>query len=239
MLRALNLVSVMNTMRRGLELEVLPSLTPLSEEGRSLCRRALWLEPTCGVCAHAGTYIWRDVPYVGPDSSAPAQRAPTAHDKHCVDVFIPDKPFPRPALPVALFVHGGAWQRGDRQSRLNTYGNVGIACARAGIVGVVMSYRLAPEVRARTARGPRFAARVGTDTTNGVAVPTPGPGSRRRICGGVGAAKHPPVRRGRRQPVPVWPQRRCALGNARCRPAAVRGRHAGAGRCWSVLVGAV
>ena len=40
MLRALNLVSVMNTMRRGLELEVLPSLTPLSEEGRSLCRRA-------------------------------------------------------------------------------------------------------------------------------------------------------------------------------------------------------
>lgn len=126
MLRALNLVSVMNTMRRGLELEVLPSLTPLSEEG---------------------TYIWRDVPYVGPDSSAPAQRAPTAHDKHCVDVFIPDKPFPRPALPVALFVHGGAWQRGDRQSRLNTYGNVGIACARAGIVGVVMSYRLAPEFR--------------------------------------------------------------------------------------------
>ena len=199
----------------------------------------LWLKPTCGVCTHAGTYIWRDVPYVGPDSSAPTQRAPTAHDKHCVDVFIPDKPFPRPALPVALFVHGGAWQRGDRQSRLNTYGNVGIACARAGIVGVVMSYRLAPEVRARTARGPRFAARVGTDTTNGVAVPTPGPGSRRRICGGVGAAKHPPVRRGRRQPVPVWPQRRCALGNARCRPAAVRGRHAGAGRCWSVLVGAV
>ena len=46
-----------------------------------------------------------------------------------------------------MFVHGGAWQRGDKQHLLNTYGNFGIACARAGAVGVVINYRLAPEVR--------------------------------------------------------------------------------------------
>lgn len=38
---------------------------------------------------------------------------------------------------------------GDKRHRFNTYSNVGIACARAGIVGVVMSYRLHPEVTYR------------------------------------------------------------------------------------------
>jgi len=56
-------------------------------------------------------------------------------------------PFPRPYLPVVLFVHGGAWQRGDKRWGLNLYWNVGVAAARAGAVGVTINYRLSPEVR--------------------------------------------------------------------------------------------
>ena len=97
---------------------------------------------------HAGVYSWRNIPYVTAGNRSGPDAEP-AHEKQQLDVYIPAAPFPRKPLPVALFVHGGAWQRGDRQSRLNTYGNVGIGCARAGIVGVVMSYRLAPEVRTR------------------------------------------------------------------------------------------
>lgn len=66
------------------------------------------------------------------------------------DIYISsDGPFPRPKQPVCLFVHGGGWVRGDRQHDYvpKLYDNFGAACAKAGVVGVVMSYRLSPEVR--------------------------------------------------------------------------------------------
>lgn len=87
----------------------------------------------------SGLYIWRDIPYFiggGVD-----------HDKHKLDIFVPSTGFPRPLMPVCLFVHGGSWQRGDRDVLLGLYSNVGILCARAGMMGVVMSYRLAPNVQ--------------------------------------------------------------------------------------------
>jgi acetyl esterase len=45
-----------------------------------------------------------------------------------------------------VFVHGGAWQRGDKNLMFSLHANVGHACARAGVVGVVINYRLFPEV---------------------------------------------------------------------------------------------
>lgn len=117
----LQAVPMFNSVRAALELDtVLPSLTPLSSQG---------------------VYSWQDLSY-----SDHLSAEHEAHEKHQVDVFISAQPFPRPKQPVCLFVHGGAWQRGDRRHRLNTYQNIGIGCARAGIVGVVMSYRLAPQV---------------------------------------------------------------------------------------------
>jgi len=83
-------------------------------------------------------------------SGTPVQTASlSAHPKHRLDVYIPSGgSFPRPLSPILLFVHGGSWQGGDRQHALadHLYSNVGIAAARAGYVGMVMSYRTARPV---------------------------------------------------------------------------------------------
>jgi len=47
-------------------------------------------------------------------------------------------------MPVVMFWHGGAWRRGDKDWHGALYGNVGVACARAGFVGIVCNYRLQP-----------------------------------------------------------------------------------------------
>lgn len=50
-----------------------------------------------------------------------------------------------PARPVLVFVHGGAFTRGDKTSPGSPfYDNVGVFAARNGLVGVTMTYRLAP-----------------------------------------------------------------------------------------------
>jgi acetyl esterase/lipase len=48
-------------------------------------------------------------------------------------------------LPVVMFVHGGAFERGDRNITPDIYANVPIWFARNGCVGVNVEYRLAPE----------------------------------------------------------------------------------------------
>ena len=48
---------------------------------------------------------------------------------------------------VLVSASGGGWQRGDKNYRFNTYGNVGVALAKAGYCCFVMNYRLWPEVR--------------------------------------------------------------------------------------------
>ncbi|KAF0682864.1 Aste57867_25051 [Aphanomyces stellatus] len=81
-------------------------------------------------------YIWRDIPY-----------ADLNNPKQILDVVVPkNPPFPREALPVAVFVHGGAWQRGDKEGA--HYVHVAPTLARhAGIVVVTINYRLSPEVQ--------------------------------------------------------------------------------------------
>lgn len=73
--------------------------------------------------------------YTGPDAEPV---------KHKLDLYAPPD---AQRAPVLLFIHGGGWRMGDRQVRAGLYGNVGIACARAGIVGVLISYRLSPGVQ--------------------------------------------------------------------------------------------
>lgn len=69
---------------------------------------------------------------------------PGAHEtKHRLDLFLPrgQKDF-----PVLFFVHGGAWQRGDK-AMLGIYRSLGSFYARHGIGAVVINYRLSPAVR--------------------------------------------------------------------------------------------
>ena len=49
-------------------------------------------------------------------------------------------------VPIVLFVHGGGFRLGDKGSAVSwANANVGRMAARAGFLGVVMNYRLAPE----------------------------------------------------------------------------------------------
>jgi acetyl esterase/lipase len=63
-------------------------------------------------------------------------------EKHRLDVYSPSG---GPGLPVVVFIHGGAWRFGDRDTRFDTYQKLGRKLAARGILTVVPSYRLAPE----------------------------------------------------------------------------------------------
>ncbi|MFO0988056.1 MAG: alpha/beta hydrolase [Alphaproteobacteria bacterium] len=75
-----------------------------------------------------GVTILRDQSY-GPDP------------KQTLDVF---KPAKAERAPVVVFVHGGAYVRGDKRVNDEIYGNVTLWFARQGALGINMTYRLAP-----------------------------------------------------------------------------------------------
>jgi triacylglycerol lipase len=67
-----------------------------------------------------------------------------AHARHRLDVFGPEDA--GPARPVLMFVHGGGFIGGDKKMPGSPFhDNVGVWAARNGLVGVSMTYRLAPE----------------------------------------------------------------------------------------------
>src|SRR5437762_264006 len=79
---------------------------------------------------YAGVAVTRDEKY-GSD------------DRHRLDVFRPNDV--APALPVLLFVHGGGYERGDKRAAGSPfYDNVMLWATGHKVVGVNMTYRLAP-----------------------------------------------------------------------------------------------
>jgi triacylglycerol lipase len=82
---------------------------------------------------YAGVKVMRDVKY-GTDR------------RHLLDVFVPEAPAASPR-PVLVFVHGGAFTLGDRRSPPGApfYDNIMLFAARHGLVGVNVTYRLAPQ----------------------------------------------------------------------------------------------
>lgn len=67
------------------------------------------------------------------------------HQRNRLDVFAPQVRAAGP-LPVLLFVHGGGYVGGDKHSPDSPfYSNIGLWAARNGMVGVNMTYRLAPD----------------------------------------------------------------------------------------------
>ena len=64
--------------------------------------------------------------------------------RHRLDVYRPQAA--QAALrPVVLFIHGGSWNSGSKNDFL--YKAIGRRLAKQGFVGVVISYRLAPQVQ--------------------------------------------------------------------------------------------
>ena len=78
----------------------------------------------------------KDVPYVA--ASAPD----FDKERHVLDVYSPKKAGPAGGYPVVIFIHGGAWNSGNK----NIYTFVGRRLARQGVVAVVINYRLSPAV---------------------------------------------------------------------------------------------
>ena len=79
---------------------------------------------------YAGVQVRRDVRY-GADA------------RNLLDVFTPDKA--QAHQPVLVFVHGGAFMRGERRTGDSPfYDNIMLWAVRQGMVGVNMTYRLAP-----------------------------------------------------------------------------------------------
>lgn len=78
----------------------------------------------------------KDVPYV------PATDTAYLAGRQLLDVYTPRRRGPQP-LPVVVFIHGGSWNSGSK----NLYAFVGRRLAGQGVVAVVISYRLAPQVR--------------------------------------------------------------------------------------------
>jgi len=68
------------------------------------------------------------------------------HERQVFDVFAQRGASPAAARPVVVFVHGGGFRAGDKRLPGQPFhDNVGIWAARAGLLGVTMNYRLAPE----------------------------------------------------------------------------------------------
>jgi acetyl esterase/lipase len=75
------------------------------------------------------------VPATAPDFDA---------QRHRLDVYQPTQRAAAPR-PVVLFIHGGSWNSGSKDNFI--YKAIGRRLAKNGFVGVVISYRLSPQVR--------------------------------------------------------------------------------------------
>jgi acetyl esterase/lipase len=107
-------------------------LAPPMLEGSQALFAPLAPRPTPDVCA-----VERDIAY-GPDA------------RHRLDVFYPPKGTARgpEARPVLAFVHGGGFVRGDKGApEAPFYNNVGAWAVQNGLIGVTLTYRLAPAAR--------------------------------------------------------------------------------------------
>ena len=64
--------------------------------------------------------------------------------KHLLNLYLPRT---QKTFPLAIFVHGGSWRRGDKDDRAGAYELLGKNLARDGIGVAVINYRLSPQVR--------------------------------------------------------------------------------------------
>ena len=83
---------------------------------------------------YQGIKVTRDLKY-GPD------------ERHLLDIFVADPPASAAPRTVLMFVHGGGFVAGGRRSPPGApfYDNIMLLAARNGLVGVNLTYRLAPQ----------------------------------------------------------------------------------------------
>ena len=93
--------------------------------------RALYT-PFHSVAPFDGVTLHRDIRYA-------------AHERNRLDLFTPVEPTVAPR-PVIVFVHGGGFTGGDKYTPDTPFfDNIGLWAVRNGLVGINITYRLAPE----------------------------------------------------------------------------------------------
>lgn len=93
--------------------------------------------PLLAKAPRAGVQVRREMAY-GSDA------------RQVLDVFVPSSVAGVPASggwPIVVFVHGGAFVRGDKSGDVGLYDNLLFWFARQGFVGVNVEYRLAPQTQ--------------------------------------------------------------------------------------------
>lgn len=88
---------------------------------------------TVSASADNQVMVKKNLPYIEDESG----KTP---EKQKLDVYFPSE---GNNLPVVLFFHGGAWQKGDKKQ----YSYLGKTLAKNGIVAVIANYRLSPDVK--------------------------------------------------------------------------------------------
>jgi len=97
--------------------------------------------PLLEKASRAGVQVHRDIAY-------------GTHARQVLDVFVPSRSGTAAAgtsaqrgLPIVVFVHGGAFVRGDKSGDSGLYDNLLLWFARQGFLGVNVEYRLAPQTQ--------------------------------------------------------------------------------------------
>ncbi|NNC64144.1 MAG: alpha/beta hydrolase [Gammaproteobacteria bacterium] len=85
------------------------------------------------------TPILRDAPKDGVQATMNVAYGPD--DEQYLDLYRTEG---LSAAPIVVFIHGGAYVRGSRNTNQETYANISIYFARMGMLGVNADYRLAP-----------------------------------------------------------------------------------------------
>src|SRR5262249_13217436 len=81
---------------------------------------------------YAGVHVHRDLKY-------------GAASRNRLDLFVPE-PLPANPLPTLIFMNGGDFVGGDKRKPEGPfYDNVGVWAVRHGLIGVNITYRLAPD----------------------------------------------------------------------------------------------
>src|SRR5215831_15366084 len=76
--------------------------------------------------------------------SPPGFKCQTRSTRQILDVY---QPIWRAGAPVVIFIHGGAYVRGDKDFYGEMYGNISTWFARQGVLGLNATYRLAPAAK--------------------------------------------------------------------------------------------
>lgn len=113
--------------------ETLAQIGPVyqTDIGKYIPETVAAFQPLLKAAPKDGVSVIRDQAY-GED---PQQR---------LDVY---QPTPRTLAPIVIFVHGGAYVRGDKDGYGEAFGNIATYFARQGLIAINANYRLAPAAK--------------------------------------------------------------------------------------------